>query len=401
MTSLTRENVETVALRAGLLNSGEKIVRYELEPYSESKAGILGQHQLLRVQISDQTRTSATHKSFFVKSLSDESTAIAQLMDGIFIEETHFFDKVLTTLSRTCRHEKWLPTCYLVQPKQLVFEDLRAQGFSIRESFPLNETDIRSALSSLAELHAYSLMFEGQSSKKLTEIFPNAFKERVFTSGHKYGEIIALGFKTIELMARKLGLDSNLVPEIMRRVYESVRPAKDARVPNVICHSDLWKNNLMFDQSQPPKCVLVDFQLLRYASPSIDVGMLLYINSTPDFRKKMESQMIEHYYEALRHAISRSDAEIVLPSCEALKEDWQKRRIVGMTYACMYLPGHYLKKEKSDLLMNDPKILEKWLFKDRFGLISKAIDEDPIYKERMTAIVSDLIEEEKHLSLAV
>ncbi|KAJ8679984.1 hypothetical protein QAD02_015771 [Eretmocerus hayati] len=397
MTSLTRKDVEIVASRAGLLNSNSQVTSYQFEPFSKLKNGILGQHQLLRVQISDPTLTSDTHQSFFVKSFSDESMVSGEALDAIIFEETHFYDKVLPVLLETCENQEWLPKCYLVQPEVLVFEDLRSQDLSIRESFPLSEMDIRSALSSLAEFHACSLVVQGQGRKQLTEIFPNAFKEKAYTNDHKFGEMMILGFKTIELMARKLGLDSNLVTGISRRVYESVRPAKDARVPNVICHSDLWKNNLMFDQSQPPKCVLVDFQLLRYASPSIDVGMLLYINSTPEFRRKLECQMIEHYYEALRHAILRSDAEIVVPSYEAIKKDWRKRRIVGMTYACMYLPGLYLKKEKLEVLMNDPKALDKWMYEDRFELISEAIDQDPVYEEKIREIVAELIEEEKRL----
>ncbi|KAJ8688567.1 hypothetical protein QAD02_024362 [Eretmocerus hayati] len=169
-------------------------------------------------------------------------------------------------------------------------------------------------------------------------------------------------------------------------------------MPNLLCHSDLWKNNLMFDQSQPvPKCLLVDFQLLRYASPSFDLAKLLYVNTTPEFREKSENQMLKYYHDIFREEILKYDSAALVPTFQTLLEDWQNRRIVGMVDAAIYLPGNYLKKQELEKFMNDPRLLERWLFETRFDLLGKAMDEDPIYKDKIRAVVSELIDGEKRL----
>ncbi|OXU17322.1 hypothetical protein TSAR_014330 [Trichomalopsis sarcophagae] len=67
----------------------------------------------------------------------------------------------------------------------------------------------------------------------------------------------------------------------MRRRYRKMRVSTGEC--NVICHGDLWRSNIMLrdEPSSSISCRLVDYQMLRYASPSCDVAMLLYVLGDP------------------------------------------------------------------------------------------------------------------------
>ncbi|KAJ8688566.1 hypothetical protein QAD02_024361 [Eretmocerus hayati] len=181
MSKLSREDAKLVASQVGLFDSpGAKMLEYRLEPFARSKNGILGEHELLLVEISNPKLPNSVH-SFFVKSTRDKTTSIGQLQDGIFDEEAHFYNKIVPVLLKSYVGEKWSPRCFLARSNLLVFEDLRSQGYSIRENFPLSEIDIKSALFSLATFHASSVLAEHRLGRKLSELFPNAFREREFT----------------------------------------------------------------------------------------------------------------------------------------------------------------------------------------------------------------------------
>lgn len=114
---------------------------------------------------------------------------------------------------------------------------------------------------------------------------------------------------------------------------------------NVICHGDLWRNNILFnDSATPPNVILVDYQMLRYASLTLDLAMLLYVHSTPEFRKTRETSMLEHYYGTLSDTLKHNSAgissgvNVKIPSYEKMLAEYEMRKIVGMAYAAIRWP---------------------------------------------------------------
>ncbi|KAJ8673811.1 hypothetical protein QAD02_005073 [Eretmocerus hayati] len=391
MPSLSPQQIQTVVHRA--LGSDTHILDYRLEPFTKQKNGILGMHYLLTVRTNRSQRTY----SYFLKTPA-EASVIRDMMGGtVFSEEIHFYKHIQPLLIANYNIEKWSPSCYLADINTLVLEDLRAQGFSISVDWPLNGTLVRSALSSLARFHASSILVQMRLGPSFKSLYSNAIEEKVYTNLQKFRQINLVGYETVALMAGKLGLDSSLVQKVFDRAYENMKPEEGKC--NVLCHSDLWKNNLMFDKSVPPRCVLVDYQMLKYASPALDVGMLLYVNTTPEFRKEFEGEMLEHYYSTFCTTLLTSDLsdQVQIPSYDSMLKDYHEKRLIGITYAAFFLPSLYLSVEDLSMLLNNPAELEKWLFRNRFDLISAHMDVDPLYKNKMKDIVTELIEEGKRV----
>lgn len=70
----------------------------------------------------------------------------------------------------------------------------------------------------------------------------------------------------------------------------------------VVCHGDLWVNNLMFQKDLAGKVAhvkLVDLQTMRYTNPVIDILQFLYSSTEKDIRDNNLEHLIFVYRESL------------------------------------------------------------------------------------------------------
>lgn len=374
------------------------ILSHHLEPFSKQKSGIFGTHQLLTVKLKDESSSENMVKiiTFFVKTRPNSPRVREYIMDeSMFSEEIRFYSDVHPVMVESHNTKRWSPHCYFASCDALIFEDLRFQGYTLRSDNLLDESSLKSSLSTLARFHAMSIITEARLGRTLREAYPEIFDEKVYTNLSRWGKATVVGFDTIALMAERFGLDSSLMPKMYDRIFQDVKPEKGSC--NVICHGDLWKNNLMFDDSNPPQCILVDFQILRYASPVLDLGMLLFLNTTPEYRKDSEYNMFKHYYSAFSDTLLGSNFKIDIPPYETILKDYQNKRLVGMAYGALYLPVIYLRPEDLGKIMNDPAALEKWLFQNRIDLIRTTIEINPAYENQMKSIIDEMFEEGKRI----
>ncbi|CAD5222646.1 unnamed protein product [Bursaphelenchus okinawaensis] len=73
---------------------------------------------------------------------------------------------------------------------------------------------------------------------------------------------------------------------------------------DVLCHGDLWANNVLFDIDDDGKIskdivAFIDFQLANVGNPAQDLTRILVINCDEDVRRANEQQIFEFYYEKL------------------------------------------------------------------------------------------------------
>ncbi|XP_058804962.1 uncharacterized protein LOC131672047 [Phymastichus coffea] len=391
MSTITKEDVETVIYRA--VSPDAKVLNYKLEPFTQMKNGILGSHTLLSVRVctssSRNDDVNVSTRTFFLKTPPDSAIQDLIMDEGIFEEEVNFHNDIQPLMLADYNGEKWCPKCYLAKGNALVYEDLRVQGFTTPTELLINKTFLKSALATLARFHAASLLAEAKLGRSLKQAYPKYFAEKLYCDHNKHGRLTKDGFEAIVLMAEKFGLDSSLVlPHLYNCVSNKVKPKKGH--VNVVCHSDLWKNNIMFNRSN--ECVMVDYQILRYASPAVDVAMLVYLNTMPEFRKTGEIEIFKHYYSVFQETLRKSKRDIQIPSYDYMLKEYLNHRIVGMTYAALYLPGIYLKPDDIMKLMNDPKALT-YFFSNRFKFINLEIDSNPVYAIRLKAILTELLDE--------
>lgn len=96
--------------------------------------------------------------------------------------------------------------------------------------------------------------------------------------------------------------------QLFRQMYKCVRNNRTDW--QVICHGDLWINNLMFKYNNRGECdgvKFIDLQTLRYTSPVIDILHFLYTSTEFGVRDQYFDQLIDDYVDTLYITLQKFD----------------------------------------------------------------------------------------------
>lgn len=91
----------------------------------------------------------------------------------------------------------------------------------------------------------------------------------------------------------------------------------------VLCHGDCWTNNFLYKcdgNNDILETCLVDFQLIRYGSPALDVSNLIFCCTDKSLRQNHMKTFLESYYKELVKSLRTLGP---LPSfCSTEEELW-------------------------------------------------------------------------------
>lgn len=132
---------------------------------------------------------------------------------------------------------------------------------------------------------------------------------------------------------------------LYRKMYKCVRD--DSNEWMVLCHGDLWINNLMFRYNNRGECdgvKFVDLQTLRYTSPVIDLLHFLYTSTEYNVRAKYFDQMIDVYVESLYATLKKFDVhDDYVQNIDALntviRHELKQRSMYGLGICMWLLPA--------------------------------------------------------------
>lgn len=389
MANLSTEDIEKIVKSA--FKGNVTILSHDQQPYSEKKMGFLGYHGRLTIKIRDQ-EGNIQDMGFFFKSIPYNNDIQKGFIEeiGVFEEETNFYNEYLPKLRSNFAIEDWSPKIYLVKSDIIVMEDLRLSGFKM-VNIPLAEDEIQCAISTVARFHASTILAENQNKKSFLELYPDSFQEKLSKTenGQRY---FKAGIEAIVSAAMDLELDEvERLPNIIFKSIEFLKPSSSHR--NVICHCDLWIYNFMFDDSL--KCVLVDFQTIRYAPMVIDLLHIFYVNTERKFRAKWEYKLIQHYYKVLSDTIRRNNKSVDFPSFEDIWTDYENFRLFGTAVALIELPMALYDEVKKEEIMQDPEAFYNFCFNDRREYIIEYLHTNEAYKNIIKETILEAIEIDK------
>ncbi|XP_058061134.1 uncharacterized protein LOC131211602 isoform X1 [Anopheles bellator] len=151
--------------------------------------------------------------------------------------------------------------------------------------------------------------------------------------------------------------------------------------------------------SRPASCILIDFQIARYAPPAYDVLSLLTSTTTRAFRDRHLDELLDSYYEALRAELDwfhRDVREVFPPSGFATyRASCDQYQLPGLIDSVLYrhvtmLPGELVARcrEKHRLPGSEPVACER----DGMDICLEAWTQYPDYRLLMTDMLSDLVD---------
>lgn len=387
---LSLEEVTEVA--KSVLNSEVDSVEYSIRPYSEGKLGYLGSHYCLTVIATMRKKKTAT-LLLFLKTLPHEIPEQVEyvIQNGFFKQEMLFYNTIMPLLRNEYHGELWAPMCYKMKNNLLIFEELIDKGYSMRDKL-LDKTLMRAGLNAIARLHAASLMAEERLGSTFIRLYPEAFKNFTdFDCNKMRREWFRAGVNVAVAVAERLGHNSDLLHAAFEQVNDGYKPS--CTKTNVICHGDLWSNNLMFNNDMPPKCLLVDYQLMRYGPLAHDVSQLLYLCADRNFRETWESAMLRYYYETLCETLDAHGVSLTQrPTWSEIVEGMEEQRLSALITAIIYFPTVLMSEKFNAQIFSDPTSYMEFTLGNRTESVFSIMEKDSVYERRINETVAELVD---------
>ncbi|XP_008209517.1 uncharacterized protein LOC103316644 [Nasonia vitripennis] len=372
-----------------------QIVDYKLRPYSEVKEGYVAVHYALAVNYKLPNNAQVQVYHFFLKtahSLDVENAEALVFQDSLpFPREVNFFNKIIPSMLKHLKGDSFAPKCWLAMKDMLFFEDLGLIGYSTSKLKVQDYSSLKCLTSTLGRFHASSLLAEAELGKPLNQVDPEIFEDVMFLQDKTFlGGFLNTTLTMVADLVKLFGFKSPNIDKLRDFLIAAAKPSPNKI--NVINHGDLWKNNYMLNAGNPQKCILVDYQCLRYASPVIDLKMMLYINCTPEQRKMHERELIEHYHSEFCTTLEQSDLSLRIPEFEEIWKTYEEYKLFGVTFAAMYLPGLLMPESVLGKILGDPVSFKRYVFENRSEFVVPLVNSNPEYGSAIKEIIRDLVE---------
>ncbi|XP_050092936.1 uncharacterized protein LOC126575963 [Anopheles aquasalis] len=376
-----------------------------IEPFSACPEGFLADHYMLKVKF--QSGSIEEELQFFVKCSPVDKQLLAQYLTeiGSFKKETSVLRDILPALRVYCPSRQLAPTVHLAHEQRLiVMQNLKSNGYEVVKvkCGILSEPFLRQALKTLACLHASSIVHEEKCKTSLLELFPDVLTENAWINSPtstrtKDVENVITLYKTFVHLCDHLSAERKeaivlQIPTLLRSIYEFVKPSNKFR--NCLNHGDLWCNNLMFKMdatNNPTDCILVDYQMSRYAPPGYDINLLLYLISSSPCRAQSRQTLLSYYYECFVEVLDEHgiDAQHIyskdnfLTCCEYY-------RLAGLIHASIISPEVTLPSSFLELIFESNELTAGFMPDSKINICVKAFETDNTYRDHIVELMDEL-----------
>ncbi|XP_055641915.1 uncharacterized protein LOC129778822 isoform X2 [Toxorhynchites rutilus septentrionalis] len=456
---LTEDDVELVVKRylqekRDKYNAKFRVLSYHVKRLSEEPIGYLGDHYFLNVVLrekmvhyseEEEEYAEEEYLSFFMKVLPEQVPKLADYVRemGCFRKEIQLYTHLIPRLQDVSIGTKpFAPRAYLTKDdKMLIFENLKAEGYRMVEHNKslLDLAHLEVALKTVAKLHAASLVLEERTKQPITKLYSGHLNENVYINDEGYvrktnldNAIRALCelIKRIDKYKHSDQLDFILekFPEVIRKIYDFAKPSTVYR--NVFNHGDLWNNNLMFkyeesDKSRansdagfaeagadgqshhhqqkqhqcglphPVSCMLLDFQLARYAPPALDVLTVIMLCSDSGFRREYLDALLNNYYaDLVQHAACHNvNLAQVLPRND-FNASCKHYHLAGLIESCLFSHFTLIPGDLVAPLMQSSESFDAYIHDEgaKIALCLAAFEQNETYRTRLTDMLQEIIE---------
>ncbi|EFN86121.1 uncharacterized protein LOC105181683 [Harpegnathos saltator] len=385
------------------------LVGYEIVPIDKVN-GFLGQYFTLKATVACPKSPLETRSiNFFTKIPPPISSPQYHFIQayGTFKKEvalyTTVFPEMLDGLDKRC-----IPECFLgIENDVIVLEDMAHSGYTMTDKYiPFDLQHCAILMKTLAKFHAKSFVFERQYKKSLHDEFSHCMHETLWPRADDRAKaMIDAAVKGVVSMIDLLpGLSNDQRGNFKERVVQFCADHTDKLSPsvkhkNVLCHGDLWANNVLFKydaDGRPVECCLIDFQLARYNPPAHDILCFLQFTTTRKLRDEHSETLFKAYHDSMASVLKEADLDIseVLPWKEFV-ESIQDLRTMCVAHGVLNTPIMLLKPNAaSKYFCEQPELLESILFVDRTPLVCDQFKEVPEYRARM---IDGLLELHDHI----
>ncbi|CAG9786713.1 unnamed protein product [Diatraea saccharalis] len=406
---ITEEDVKIIVKKCDYSNDDVTIKYYTIENASSKMLGFLADYWRLKVIVSSDT-IEENVLCFFIKAVSKTNAAKANMVKelNLFKKET-FFYSILKEKMVVPGLKPWSAKFVTSLEEAMVLEDLDALHYKSCNKFLRFDTPhTLRALETLARFHAASIVLENKKSKVLGRpyILQNEFDQFLDKGGYKENDIWFQQCMTGALDAvksfSKYATEKYIekIENTWSNIWISALSLSNfsTKYKNVICHRDLWNNNIMFhykkigDSLFPDDCVIVDFQAVCCQPLAGDVMVLLYCNLDPTFREESMPMFLNHYYKELKIILETCNIFIdnIITERQFL-ESAEEQRLWGLIVCACLIPQFWIDDDLTTETFTDADQFKDIMSKDKGAFIKSIMEVNTDYREKVLEIFDEIV----------
>lgn len=403
MKNITVEDIKLIIMKY-TENKMAEVTNYSVYKASDKMLGFLAEYWKVKVDLLNRKSYS-----FFIKAISRTNIAKAEMVREmkLFDKEARFYLE-LKRLMEVPNMEPWSAQLVTVLHDALVFEDLNAMQYKIRNKFErFDMAHTMQALKTLARFHASSIIFEENRRKEANCFYKieDDFEHILHTGGYHiacdwYIQCMKGAIEAMKMFSKYNEAELNIIDRQWSDIWYSALKINDcdSKQRKVICHRDLWNNNIMFHYEKgfenelvPDNCLLVDFQAVRCQPPASDVMLLLCCNLEPNFRQKYINEFLNFYYKELQGYLNNYNIQIdSIMTKENFLISAEEETKWGLVVCGCLIPQFWIDENLTTTLFSDNKQFEEILCKNKGLFIKKMMQTNMDYRYKVIEIFEEI-----------
>ncbi|KAL5293109.1 hypothetical protein ACFFRR_011718 [Megaselia abdita] len=355
------ENVEE--LKSLLIKSGINVDVNSMDFFPGSNPGDNYMTVVKRVLVKGTVNNTDFQKNFIIKrQIPSLSRRQLYRCDEAFKNEISAYNHVIPLLKQYSGKDSPFPICFFAghdsDGEIIILDDLKQLGFQMKNR--LDDMDFEHCtvvMKELSKWHAASIL--SKRTNPDYEKHTSRLSEIVYCqeAEHFYKQIYNSSINdTIESLNRS-NTDGQLTEPIQKletfrnKLFDLIKKyvTEGNNSPTtVICHGDLWVNNIMFkwnSQGMPIECKFFDLQAMRCTSPAFDILHFIFTSTKRSLRDSHLTNLLNIYISSLHDEFNRNapseDCEAIkeLFSFEMIKKEVFKYILYGLAVAMWILPA--------------------------------------------------------------
>lgn len=322
-----------------------KVLSYTSEPAVAAGNNYCSVLYRTKVGYSIKDSETVLSRSLIIKSPLTDVTDIQRVVeDAKFLQnECNFYSQILPKLYETT-HFKFAPITYPCKIENcLVMEDLKEEDYVMCDRLKLLDYEhCKAFLVTLAKFHASTFalhkvqpeLVEHNGNEPVYHLdIPKSSEEWLFKK--IYLEAI---IKLIENLEGFEHLAAALTTHIDSLPQETLNFFSRQGKINVLNHGDCWTNNILFQikNGKITDTKMIDFQIRRYGSFSIDLMYFLLTSPDKEVREKHLNELTEVYRKTLNQRLAEFGCN------ESLSEEDVREELLHASPWAVHIVSTYL-----------------------------------------------------------
>lgn len=406
---LNQEDIYVV-VRNKVGSSEFSLKNYQMIPLDEQN-GHLGEYFKLNIEVKQDNKE--TNLKLFAKFLTPKAEHMKEVLKkGPSMKEDWFYFGYLPKLREIGLSDllSFAPNCYFSRINDvIILDDLSTVGYTgLTPNKKLEYNALKMAVCELAKFHSCTLILEKVLSKsegkevRLSDIYGEYLQEVIFIPDNTFikdldGMVVNYIMYFISAFSYANGHPKEKLKEkadlFYNSVFEKVKQSNKYR--NVICHGDVYVANMLFkfndDQTDCEDVKLIDFQLLRYCPPTLDLLFFLIQNTTKEVLDRHFNSLVDEYYKTLSESLQKHDIDIneIYPR-ETFDECLLHMKAEAIIQAFFYSPFQSLDPKVRERITSDDDEIEK-MKTDHLYLVKKGM-QDEYYANIMRGLTQQFVD---------